>query len=301
MNKFLKYPNSLLIRGLIFFISAYYPFLLSEERRSHLVVITSMILFSLAVIDISEYISFKFGGNTLKKELYKSKDSKRRLLLGGLIGGLLLDGTMQWLAKFWVYPFWSNTFYTLIFIPAFAAYFLTVLESYTATKILLDYFSKGKRHIVKTHKFENQLFKLFEILGIIFSFIGVTLLVLNYRSIGRYIFNINYPVVLDKTISTVAVFITFFGIWLIIEYLLHRKKENSIISTSLHGYHIPVISTILSAYILLGLLESLNGPLFLWRYVNVPWEEIKVFNANSWSYWLAISKYCTSKSICPNF
>lgn len=278
MNKFLKYPNSLLIRGLIFFISAYYPFLISEERRTHFVIITSMTLFYLAIIDLSEYISFKFGKTTLKQEFYKGKDTKRKIILGGLIGGLLLDGSVQWLGKMWIYPYWSTWFYFIIFTIGFAFYFITILESYTAVKIVIDYMKKGKQKIPKRQTYEKKLFDTFAMLGAILITIGLYILISNYSQLGGYIFDMNSQTVLNENQSMIGLVILFLGMWLILEYLLYINKENSLIQTAIHGYYTPIWASYISAFILLALMESLNGPLLLWKYVNFPLEEIKVFS-----------------------
>lgn len=237
-----------------------------------------MTLFYLAVIDISEYITYKLSNNSLKKEFYKNRDAKRKILLGGLVGGIILDGTLQWLGKFWIYPFWSTFFYISIFVIGFAFYFLTILESYIVVKTVLDYFRKGKKYITKPYKYEKNLFRFFVIVGIVLLFLGISMLIYNYSKVGGYVFNIREQIHLDSTLSTVGVFLTFFGIWLILEYLLHKKSENSMISTALHGYYIPLLATFISAYVLLAFMESLNGPLLLWDYVNVPWGHIKVFS-----------------------
>ncbi|MBL8015583.1 MAG: hypothetical protein JNK26_05355 [Candidatus Doudnabacteria bacterium] len=278
LSSLYKYPYSTLLRGIVAFVLSYYPYLVDPAHRSHFVVLSGAALFYLAVIDTSEFITFKFHGYSLKTEIYKNFRTKRRLFIVGLLGGVLLDGTVQWLGKFWIYPFWSNTFYLLIFVVGFAVYYLTLVESYLAAKTVLDYLIKGRKNIGPPRKFERVLFTVLFIIGCTTFIPGVYILLSNYSSLGGYVFSINTEIVLDSTKSFVGAVLLFMTIFFTTEYWLYRRRAVSVLRTVLHGYFVPVLAVLLSSFIVLALMESQNGPLLLWKYINFPGQETVIFS-----------------------
>lgn len=283
MNKVIKwiqkYPNFTLVRGFTFFLTSYYPYLFDESQRSHFIVLSGTTLLYLGIIEISDYITVKYGNISLKNESLKNKRTIKKMLILGFVFGIAIDGFFQWLGKFWFYPFWNNSFYMVVFAAGFAFYLTTLAESYLAAKILLDKFVfKGKRIVTKSYKFESKIYRILFIISLGLLSSGLMMMILNYTLIEGYQFSITQHTEINITLSTVGIFLSFFGLLGLSEFILFKRGKVSFYKTLLHGYYTPTIAVLLSSFVIMAIMESQNGPLLLWHYVNVPLQEIKVFS-----------------------
>jgi hypothetical protein len=270
------YSYTVLTRGLLLLAFSFTPYLLETHQRTTVIIMLAYALFCFGVIDIFEFITLKLANISLKQSIYKNKKTLIKFLAVGFFGGILVDGVFQWLAKAWVYPFWNTLLYSLIFALGFAVYFLTLMESYLAFKVLFDKILKGKKFVTKPSRFDKIILKLLLFLGIPFILLGIYLLLSNYKDIG-YVFSLNEKVPLNELVNFMGVFFTFVGASFVIEYLLHRNKKVTFLQTLTHSYFSPILAVITGSFLLLVLMESQNGITLLWEYDNVIFGDIKVF------------------------
>lgn len=226
------------------------------------------------IIYLCDYITEKIGGWSFIKRMMISNRRTIIYILVAAIGGAFLDGIMNFLGGYWYYPYWSKTFYLVIFSPGFAFYFLSVLMSYIATKNVLDAIRKGTKKVTKGYKFEPTLYTILGVIGVVIL-LYVFYEILRTTNLFRDIdFVVQYT---HKQYLTVHhMFITFFGIWFIAEYIAWRRHRTSILKNMLHGYYNPLYAILISALLLAIYMELQNDPLQLWIYTNVPLENIEV-------------------------
>lgn len=273
-NLFRK-PNFYLILGIYTFFLSYFPLLIEPIKRTNFLVVFGGGLLYLSVICFSEYVTRRFGGFSQLREIFKNPKTLITYLIVGLIGGVILDGIAHWLSRLWIYPFWGTEFYLIVFIAGFSAYYLCIISSYLIVKTIIDKLRKGKRYITRPKKSLNTIFFVLLILSVILISIGISGMLIGFTQGSYPLFGENIPV--ETSINLIFIIPLFFGIWFFIEYLGYRLGRNTFIKEIVHGYWDSIIAVFLSSLILLIIMESQNGPIQLWTYLNWPLQDIKLF------------------------
>jgi hypothetical protein len=104
-------------------------------------------LFTLGVIVASEGVCGAAGGTSLWDLVLRDPLLLLRLLACGAVAGLTLEIISQWLGRLWYYPYWTPWFYSLLVIPGFAFYWLSIVESFLAAKAVLDAAARPRPHL----------------------------------------------------------------------------------------------------------------------------------------------------------
>jgi hypothetical protein len=93
---------------------------------------------TLGVILIGEGICQRLGAPSLLDRVTRDWGTFGRFLLAAAAAGLAMEALGQWLAKLWIYPYWTVWFYCIVLLPGFAFYWTAIAESYLAVKAILD-------------------------------------------------------------------------------------------------------------------------------------------------------------------
>lgn len=255
--------------GILYVLASFSTFLFPDIHTSTLFLAS---LFYAGVIYICEAITVALNGTSLLREVRRNGKNFASFVIVSTLGGLLLDGAGKFLAKLWVYPSWSSSFYLFIFIPGFAAYWLAITESYLATKAVLDYLEKGVRTLHRPYHYEPFLYRGLGVLGAGLISVGAGLIVNDFARQPL-------PLVLPDSVSIfgAAFAISFWhlmllalGVWFLLEFLEFYRKRTSLLRDIIHGYWTPLAAIVLGAAVLALLMEAQNIPAGLWRYTNWP-------------------------------
>jgi hypothetical protein len=273
-NLFRK-PSFYLFIAIISFITSYFPlFIPAAERTNYIVVVGGGLLY-LATICLAEYVTRKFGGFSQLRKILKNKNTFLTYLLVGFLGGVFLDGIAHWLSRLWVYPFWDSTFYLAVFVIGFSAYYLSVISSYLIVKTIIDKTRKGKKYITRPKKSLKSVFFILLILSVILISIGISGMLIGFTN-GTYpLFGDNAPV--ETSVNVFFIIPLFFGIWFFIESLGYQMGKNTFIKELIHGYYDSFLAVFFSSMFYLIVMESQNGPIELWKYLNWPLQDVKLF------------------------
>ena len=232
-------------------------------------------LFGMGVIILSESIISKYANYSLLKKILASKRNLISFIIVSFFGGLLLEIIACFLGKLWIYPYWNFLTYLLLFVPGFAFYWLIICESYLATKSAMDFFSKGKKYVTKSFKFEKIIFNLVGFCGIILFILAILFIYLNFNQTNK-LFGIEdlNSVTNNYVPSFIYIILLFFGMWFILEYIEHHEKRTSLIKDILHNYKTPLLAILFGSFLLGLFMELQNIPSQLWTYINWPFQEI---------------------------
>ncbi len=202
---------------------------------------------------------------------FNSSSKVAKLFLTCWVGGFLMDGTIQWLGNFWIYPGWTFSHYLLMSTFGWVVYFVTLLMVFYVFKNVFDacipVFSYSKK------SFSRRLYKIFP---------TVSLLILVYLTLHTLI-NVN---LINHSISDPNPSV--FGIWHVVlaficiytsfETWSHSLRTNNITSGPLVGYMSVLLAFIVSSFVFAWLVETHNLPTGTWRYVNIPFSEYTFLN-----------------------
>jgi len=264
-----------LILGSILFVLSYVQFFIPKETTKPYTYIFWS-LFIIGVILIFEAITIKICNESLINRIIKNKKNFLSFLLAAVMGAIVVELVANFLGKLWIYPYWSFFKYLIIFIPCVFIYWLLIVESYLATKAVVDLLHKGKKILKKGFKWERTFFKILGILGIIL-FIAAGVWIFQGYTSQEALF-INSEDLNTKTPNYVVPFgsiiLLFFGFWFIFEFIEYKKRETSLIKDIIHHYPTPLISIIVGSFVFALIMESYNLLYKLWVYVNWPLENI---------------------------
>lgn len=202
-----------------------------------------------------------------------------QFLLVGAVAGIILEGYVHWLGKFWYYPYWNYIVYLLVLIPGFALYFLYLVETYFGTKAVIEHY------FIHRHKRNKPLGKfkdLFIVLGLVGSLgIGATTVYIVFQNnwgldLQKFSSIINSPSSTD--ISIWPLFFLAIFIWFFFEYLEFERHETSMLYEMLNWNFAPVLAVFVAAWASALLYEVFNVPSGYWRYANMPFSYIKLFD-----------------------
>jgi hypothetical protein len=230
--------------------------------------------FMLGVTFLSEGVTEAVYKKSLLRAIFKNTHTFVAYLALSMVGGVMLDGTSQWLGKLWFYPILTNVTYPFVFVFGFALYWLMVIESYLAVKALLDWAFKGRRTVRTYYGFERPLYTSLGALGVILIPIAAALMMNDYaREHGGYVFELTKAV--DYKVNFGYILLMFFGTWFLFEAIEYFRKETSLLRDIFHHYFTPLLAVVLASFGTALLMETQN--LFAgsgaWVYVNWPLQE----------------------------
>lgn len=246
-----------------------------QPFTNHLLIYANL-AFYIGNILLFDAISYNFAGFSL----FHSTNSflkfiMHALLLGGLFG-LVIEFYYHWLGKLWYYPYWSFSFYLLIFVPGFTVYCLYMVETYLGVKAVLQHFFHHKR---KKESFVGMK-KIFLVSGLlgslgigalsVYMFMATTI-----QGFLNGLFLLKTPLLPQVPLSITWILAIF--IWLFFEYVEYERHETSLLFEIIHGNYIPLVAVLFSSLFSAILYESFNVPGGLWRYANFPFENIRVW------------------------
>ncbi len=240
-------------------------------------------LFYLGNILFFDFLSYELTGSSLLHSKKRGIKLSSRLILVGIIFGLLLEIYAHFLGKLFYYPYWSPAFYILIIIPGYAFYSFYLLETYLGTKAVVKHFfhkiRRGKERIAGFKK----LFMTLGILGAVGIGASTALIFLKTTfgtNIEEFMSIINNPFIgriFSDWNSVLFWSATVFSFWFFLEYLEYERHETSMLYEMVKGNFVPLVAVFVSAWISAVLYEILNLPGGLWRYQNIPFSEVTLF------------------------
>ena len=265
--------------GLIFFTVSYLQFLLPSELVNFKNLTILNLAFMLGIIYICEGITLKLKNQSIHHEIRKNTKNLIAFVVVSTAGGILLDGIAKWLGKLWIYPYWDFYTYLFLFIPGFAIYWLMIVESYLATKAIIDYFHGGRQIVGKSFGFEKYLYKFLGIVGIGFITISIIFIASNWYQDGGYIADLRDVSSITENFKTNFSYLIFLflGLWFSLEFIEYSRKKTSLIKDIAHHYFSPLTSILIGSLLLAIIMETQNAPLGYWIYTNWPLQNFQLF------------------------
>lgn len=234
----------------------------------------SHFIFLLGNILLFDSISHELSGYSLLKTIYKTKI--KFFLVIGVIGGYFLELLANSFGEIWYYPNLASWQYLLFMGLGFGFYYLYLIESYLGVKAILVRFFK--KHNRKSENFKNLKF-LFIIIGFLGAVgLGASITYLSLKSVlglGN-ILAINQNLPSAESLFFPSVFVLFF-LFLFFEYLEYERHETSLIFELFKGDLIPLISILIASLVCSLLYEGFVVPTGVWKYANIPFQDIKLF------------------------
>ncbi len=225
----------------------------------------------LGLILICEHITYRLKRKSLLKTVRLSRSNTINFIVASVLGGALIEGIGQWLAKLWYWPYFSLPDYLAIFIPGFALYMLMVGECYLAMKAIFDTIITPRKISIKYYPFERKLYRVLAAMGTVAIILGLVLLFHDYP--GRYVFNINSPNALHVTF--LGVIMIAFGVWWCCEYIEYRHREMSFMKDIIRAYWNPLLAIVFATIIVGISSELINLRHGYWVYVNWPLQHTR--------------------------
>lgn len=234
------------------------------------------VLFAYGFVIICEWTTMRLAHKSLMREIERSAHNLLAFLFTTTIAALFIEGVGLVLGKLWIFPYHSPSTYLIAFIPTFAVYWLTVCESYLAAKTLIDYAIRGRRRITKMHPYEPGMYKIFGILGALFTILSLALMISDFSKQPLPLFTPQnlYSMSPAYQAAFSEILLLLLGLWLLLEWVEYHRKKTSLIKDIVHHYYTPIIAIIFGASVNALLMESQNLPSDIWVYTNWPLSSI---------------------------
>jgi len=265
----------LAIAWAVFVALAYLPNLAPERSIGLVGLMIFWSFFSMTLIILCDQITIVLQHGSLLQQATASGKAWLSFLGVGALSGLLLDGIAQWLGKLWIYPYWNEAVYAATFVVGFCAYWLATAESYLAVRAIL-----GRNHHPPvpsaTRPYEAVLFRALGILGAVLTLSGVILLVYDYQRSGGYVFDTRTVLPVKNHFS--YFFITFAGVWLVLEWVQFARGRLSLLRTILNGDRLPLYALLLASAVFALFWETVNAAHHFWIYTNWPFPHLQIMD-----------------------
>jgi hypothetical protein len=213
---------------------------------------------TLGVILIGEGVCQRVGAPSLLERVTRSWRTFGRFLLVAAAAGLAMEALGQWLAKLWIYPYWTVWFYGIVVLPGFAFYWTAIAESYLAVKAVLDSWITASARPRETR------------FGSGWGLAGAGILLATavgylswYSAHGGYFFANTTPATQAPPFAYVL--LAFLG-----ALLLAESVRPTLFASLRRGYWTPVAAILISSVVTSLLLETLNEVNHFWAYVHFP-------------------------------
>ena len=231
----------------------------------------------LGIIFIGEGITLKLKNKSLLNEILKNPKNLFTFISFSTFGGILLEGALKWFGKLWIYPYFNVSLYLAVFITGFAMYWLMVIESYLAIKMIIDYLHKGKQIIRRPFVFEARLYKFLGIFGLVITILTLIFIFIDYQNSNLVLFSKRdlIGITANYKVNVPYFLLLFTGLWFILEFIEYSRKKTSLLKDIIHSYFSPIGAILIGSFILAVIMETENVPLGYWIYTNVPLAEIK--------------------------
>jgi hypothetical protein len=217
---------------------------------------------TLGVILIGEGICQRLGAPSLLDRVTRDWGTFGRFLLAAAAAGLAMEALGQWLAKLWIYPYWTVWFYCIVLLPGFAFYWTAIAESYLAVKAILD-----SRIRTPVEAGSTRYMWMAGLAGagvLLASGLGYASW---YAARGGYFFANTRPVPQAPPFGYMV--FAFLGALMLVEWI-----RPTVLPSLRRGYWTPVAAIVISSVAMAFLLETLNGVNHFWAYTHFPWPDL---------------------------
>ena len=266
-----------IIFGIIFILISFVQIFIPQI--THLQLCLFFVVFAMGAVLIFDSLTLYFYKKSLLRDLRQNYRMFFKFLLVSTLGVILLDSIALGLGKLWIYPYWNFCIYLILFIPVFAGYWFLICESYLGTKAVIDYIVKGKKRVTKSFKYEKILFNILGIIGICLIIVTIFLIIRDYSLQGNILFS--FDNISSKNSNYICpygfIMLLFVAFWMVLEFIQHRLKKNSLVKDLIHGHFTPLLSILVSSFVLAIVLEALNLVHYLWEYINWPFVGVTFF------------------------
>jgi hypothetical protein len=229
--------------------------------------------FCTTVIILCDEATQLLEGRSLMSAITAGKREFLEFVATATASGLLLDGVAQWIGKLWIYPYWTRGLYISTFVLGFCAYWLLLAETYLVARALLARVagSLGRQAPLWT----AAALRTGGIGGGVLAISGLALAAQGYRTAGGYRFEISHPY--RAAVPFASFPLIFLGVWLILEYLQHRRGQESLLGRTFRGEWLPLASMAAAAWGFGLFMETVNTAGHFWRYTNWPMSRDEIF------------------------
>lgn len=206
------------------FVSFLLPKDLAANFRVH-VILHGLLL--IGVIILCEGITLEIKKKSLLNEILRNRSNFFAFIAVSIIGAVFLEGFGKWFGKLWIYPNFPFSKYFLLFIPAFATYWLAIVESYLAIKAIIDYLLKGRHIVTKLYNLESRFYRLLSAIGTLLIAFFALMIYFDYRTQTSLLFSIQdfSATTLTYRISFLYILMFSVGVWFIFEFVEYTRKN----------------------------------------------------------------------------
>ena len=158
-------------------------------------------------------------------------------------------------------------------------YWLLIAETYLASKIFIDYISKGREIVNKTYKFESRFYIILALAGIVLLAIAVVGSFLGFVTQDAPLVSVAdlNSITVNYQIGFTYIILVCVGIFFLCEAVEYYRKQTSLLKNLLHGYFTPLLAITSGSVLTAALMEIQNVPASVWAYTNWPFPHWTLF------------------------
>lgn len=270
-------PNYLLT-GVLYIVLSFVPAFLPARDYGFWGSLIFGAFYYLGIVYLGEYVVQRFTFVSLLSTIFGGRRSAWNFMVLGLLGSIPFSLLVSNLGNFWYFPYWTNVDYFVLGYVLFgwSFYALSIVFGYVMFKVLLDSLLPKHRISKKRYRFEPGMYKAFGVIGGWAAAMVFTMSMATTRWLTDYHYLANQP--RDPYMFWYWWLIALFGWIVLCEYVIHKKRRSSLMSSTMHGYYVPLIAFVLIG-ITMGITNEIqNLPINLWGYANYPWQSMQIFD-----------------------
>ena len=232
-------------------------------------IITPTIFFTTGFWLFSDALDYYLNRSSILHRIMRKKKIFLYLVFTGVFIGLTFDFFGILVSQLWGWYYVGDSLLVSIFKYSrglFFGYGIPILMYYSFYRVIL-YFVK-KEHpkrlgvkIVKRAKIK-KMYNYLLFIGIIF--IVAPLALIPFKEMDRFLAFVSFSLVL-------------LGMWFVLEYVQHERKERTLLEDILSGYWRPLIGLAIAAVITGIIWEGLNVLAEGWTYQNLILQNVTIF------------------------
>jgi len=215
----------------------------------------------------TDALDYHLSGSSILHRIMQKRKLLFWLIMVGIFIGLLFDFFGILISRLWQWYFIGTPAIIATFryiVGLVWGYGVPILMYYSFYRVIMHLVKKefphhfGLKIVSKT----KNMFRILLVLGVIFLLIPLTI----------------YPFVRVKNefFGFFTFTIALVGIWFILEYIEHKRKQQTFLEDIITGHWRPVLGLIIAAVLTALLWEGLNTISPKWTYTNLILQDIKI-------------------------
>ncbi len=213
----------------------------------------------------TDSIDFCLNKTSILHKIAKKKKIFFWLVMAGILIGLLFDFFGILISNLWEWYYLGEPTYLAAIhyiIDLIWGYGIPILMYYSFFRVVMHLIKREfpkKLGIKLYNKTTNKFFRFLLVIGII----SLTTPLILFYIIGQ-----------NKLTTNLEFGLALLGIWFILEYVEHKRKEQTFLEDIIKGEWKPVLGIIIAAFLTAIIWEGLNTINPIWNYTNLFWQNI---------------------------